>query len=194
MGCTISIHLARQYPQDVKGLLLWRPATGDPVIIRAIADKWYGQCIELAQRDGMAAVIEESYFGEHLTLSTTNRERFLSMDVQAFCAVMDRWRALFETGENLPTIGVTEDELSEISVPTLIVGWFDEAHPQVAAETLDRLLPQSELVSLSEIFSTQELTAFRQGKHGSVLFQRISLILDDFITRVEAGRPIGRAA
>jgi pimeloyl-ACP methyl ester carboxylesterase len=194
VGCTVSVRLARHYPQDVKGLLLWGPRTSDPVIMRAVADKWYGQCIELAQRGGMAAVIEGSYFGEHLTLSPANRERLLSMDVQAFCAVMGRWRMFIETGGNTPVTGVTEEELSEISVPTLIVPGFDEAHPQVAAETLHRLLSQSELVSLSEVFSAQELTALRQRKGGFLFFRRISPILDDFITRVEAGQPIGRAA
>jgi pimeloyl-ACP methyl ester carboxylesterase len=88
-GSRTSLTLAVRHPEVVKGVFIWE-VSGGPRSGELMAPGYYGQYIEAAERGGMAAVAETEFFAQRLQDNPSNRERLLSMDVQAFCAVMRR--------------------------------------------------------------------------------------------------------
>ena len=83
-----------------------------------MAPGYYGQYIEAAERGGMAAVAETEFFAQRIQDNPSNRERLLSMDVQAFCAVMRRWSAAFAAPN--PVGDLTEAQLKTITCPVVL--------------------------------------------------------------------------
>ena len=54
-GCRLALLLARQRPEDVQGLLLWR-VTGGAYAAHRLTNQYYTSHIEAAEKGGMAAV------------------------------------------------------------------------------------------------------------------------------------------
>lgn len=142
-GCRLALVLALRHPQAVRGLLLWRP-TGGERAARRLAERYYGQYIEVARHGGMAAVCETEEFGELICARPDNRERLLAMDPERFIAVMTRWRDEFLRAAGAPVIGATEAELRSIAVPACVLPGNDASHPRRTGEALARLLARGE--------------------------------------------------
>ena len=106
-----------------------------------MAPGYYGQYIEAAERGGMAAVAETEFFAQRIQDNPSNRERLLSMDVQAFCAVMRRWSAAFAAPN--PVGDLTEAQLKTITCPVVLFAGNtpDDVHHVSAAENVHRLVP-----------------------------------------------------
>jgi hypothetical protein len=61
---------------------------------------------------------------------------------------MERWRAYFNQGANLPVIGATERDLNSIRVPTCIIPGNDRTHSHVTGAVAHRAIPGSEMYDL----------------------------------------------
>ena len=147
-GARLSLLLALRYPQDVRALIMWR-ITGGEFAIKRLTEKYYDQYIRLAEQGGMAAVCGEEHFAERIRERPGNRERLMALDPKAFVATLRAWREPFAASTNLPLIGTTEADLRSITIPTCVIPGDDLTHGSVHAATAARLLPNSELHSLT---------------------------------------------
>ena len=142
-GCRLALLLALRHPAAVRGLLLWR-VTGGAYAAGRLTLNYYTQFIEMAQRGGMAAVVESEHFGEVIKANPANRGRLAGMRVEEFIAVMERWRRAFNEGAEHPVIGLSPAELRSMTMPACIVPGNDRVHPRLPAQVAHRLLPNSE--------------------------------------------------
>jgi pimeloyl-ACP methyl ester carboxylesterase len=142
-GCRVALLTAIRHPEAVRGLLLgW--VTGGGHAAQELAQTYYGQFIEAADKGGMEAVAATAFFAERIAQNPGNRHRLLSMDTKEFISTMSGWGRYFSEAGDLPVIGATEAELAGIKVPTCIVAGDDDVHPTSAAQNLHRILPNSE--------------------------------------------------
>jgi hypothetical protein len=61
---------------------------------------------------------------------------------------MTRWRDFFLDGADMPVIGVPEETVRGITLPTCIIPGGDMIHPRQVAEDLARILPNAEFHDL----------------------------------------------
>lgn len=158
-GCRLSLLFALRHPDAVSGLLLWR-VTGGPFAAKRLAEKYYGQYIDVARKGGMEAICRTEEFAERIADQPANRDRLMAMDPDRFIAVMSHWLAYFEAGADLPVIGVSENDLRSIAVPTCIVPGNDNTHPPAVAETAHRLIASSEIYTLMDEVLDMDTTPF----------------------------------
>ena len=143
-GCRLSLLLALKYPTSVRGLLLWWVTGGQHAAVH-LGQEYYGQFIELAASQGMAAVCATDFFSQRIAANPANRNILMSLEPDHFVSVMSRWREYFLQGAELPVIGLTTHQLRSIRIPTLIVPGSDAVHPRATSILLDQLLPDSQL-------------------------------------------------
>jgi pimeloyl-ACP methyl ester carboxylesterase len=146
-GCRLALLFALKYPESVRALLLWR-ITGGAFAAKRLAHQYYDQYIELVQTGGMHAVAESEHFRDRIKANPKNRERLLALDPMQFVDVMTRWRGYFVASADLPVIGVTEQELNSVKVPTCVIPGNDKTHSHVTGNLAHRMIPNSELHDL----------------------------------------------
>ena len=142
-GCRLALLAALRHPADARGLLLWR-VTGGAFAAQRLANNYYTQFIEAAERGGMEAVCRTEHFGELIANNLTNRERLLSMAVERFIAVMNEWRRSFSAGADHPVIGISPAELRSMTMPACIIPGNDRTHPREPGQVAHRLMPNAE--------------------------------------------------
>ncbi len=142
-GCRLALLAALRHPADARGLLLWR-VTGGAFAAQRLANNYYTQFIEAAERGGMDAVCRTEHFGELIANNLTNRERLLSMAVERFIAVMNEWRRSFSEGADHPVIGISPAELRSMTMPACIIPGNDRTHPREPGQVAHRLMPNAE--------------------------------------------------
>jgi len=142
-GCRLALLAALRHPADARGLLLWR-VTGGAFAAQRLANNYYTQFIEAAERGGMDAVCRTEHFGELIANNLTNRERLLSMAVERFIAVMNEWRRSFSAGADHPVIGISPAELRSMTMPACIIPGNDRTHPREPGQVAHRLMPNAE--------------------------------------------------
>lgn len=143
-GCRLSVLFALRHPEAVKGLLLWR-VTGGRFACERLANNYYTQYIEAAQKGGMKAVTELDHFKERCVANPSNLGYLIRMDPKHFIDVMSRWRKSFTESVDLPIIGATEADLKSIKVPTVVIPGNDRTHGTETGRLAAKLIPKSEL-------------------------------------------------
>ena len=146
-GGRLALLFALKYPDAVRALLLYR-ITGGAFAAKRLAYQYYDQYIELVRSGGMQAVAESEHFAERIKANPKNRERLLAMDPKQFVDVMTRWRSYFVASADLPVIGVTEQQLNSIKVPTCVIPGNDKTHSHITGNAAHRMIPGSELHDL----------------------------------------------
>ena len=192
-GSRTSLTLAVRHPEVVKGIFIWE-VSGGPSSAEMTAPGYYGQYIEAAENGGMAAVAETEFFAQRIKDNPTNGERLMSMDVEEFCTVMQRWQDKYSAPN--PISDLTEEQLKTIKCPMVIFEGNspDEVHHKSAAEAVHRLVLHSEL--RPSAWSQAEWDVIGQHDHtfpGIAATNRYSMKapfyatqLLQFISRVEA--------
>jgi pimeloyl-ACP methyl ester carboxylesterase len=142
-GCRLALLAALRHPGDVRGLLLWR-VTGGGYAAQRLAENYYTQFIEAAERGGMEAVCRTEHFGELIAGNPANRARLLATSAERFIAVMSEWRRSFNEGADHPVIGISPAELRSLAVPACIVPGNDRVHPRGPGQVAHRLMPNAE--------------------------------------------------
>ena len=149
-GCRTSLLFCLRHPGAARALLLWR-VTGGGYASERLAFNYYTQFIEAAHEGGMDAVAETEHFAEVIDANPANRDRLMSMGVDAFVAAMTRWRRYFLEGADLPVIGATDEDLAAIGVPAIVVPGCDLIHPMETGRRAQRLLPDAELFEMFHV-------------------------------------------
>ena len=190
-GYILSLLMAHRYPEDVKGLILCDIGTDDPGIQKDWADAIYLQLAEVAESKGMQAVIEHSkhlelgWLAQTIQSNPGNRERVLAQDPEQFAAILRKWGDWFLSGR-VHLSGLSDDEVSKIRAPTLILPGFDEWHPRHAAEILHGLLPNSELVEFSDHYSREKIDEVQESDSLGTQKAALSMqFFEEFLQRIE---------
>jgi pimeloyl-ACP methyl ester carboxylesterase len=143
-GARTSILFALRNPDAVRGLLLLR-VTGGPFAAGRLPENYYDQFIRAAREGGMAAVCATEQYQERIKANPRNADYLKRLPVEQFIEVMSRWRDIFVAGANYPVMGVTEEELRSINVPTIVVPGNDKTHASASGLIAHRLIPGSRL-------------------------------------------------
>ncbi len=146
-GARMSMLVSLRHPQAVRGLVLMRITGGDFAAGR-LPEMYYGQFIRAAREGGMAAVCGTEQYQERIAANPANRERLMAMDPKQYIRVMSHWLALFETGPRKPVLGMRDDQLAAIAVPTLVVPGNDNTHASGNGLAAAQRIPGSELFQL----------------------------------------------
>ena len=143
-GSRTSMTLAVRHPELVSGLFIWE-VSGGPRSAEIMSPGYYGQYIEAATNGGMEAVCDTDFFSQRIKDNPNNKTRLLSMEVESFVSVMQRWRDSFSRPN--PVGDLTESEVKSIHCPTFIFAGNvpDEVHHISAAENANRLISDSEI-------------------------------------------------
>ncbi len=179
-GCRVSLLLVIRHPQAVGGLLLWR-VTGGEYAAKSLGRSYYEQFTEVAERDGMAGVIKTPFFAERIRQNPANRERLLGMDPKEFVAIMLFWRTYFRG--DVPVVGVTEEELRAIRVPTLIISGDDDTHPKEAADWLHARMPQAEFLPPTWTKAESDYLLQDDTRYGIATAEKLPPILLPFLNQ-----------
>jgi pimeloyl-ACP methyl ester carboxylesterase len=180
-GSRHCVLLALRHPGSVHhALLLWWPSGSQPAA-EVLAERYYGEYITAAEAGGMAAVIETPYYAELCTRWPGNRDRLLKTDAAAFVDTMRRWRQFFLDGADMPVIGVDEQTLRGIELPTCIIPGHDMIHPREVGEALANVLPNAELHPLPPLQRPESEPERRQARLDHQ--RRLADIFLDFLAR-----------
>jgi pimeloyl-ACP methyl ester carboxylesterase len=146
-GARTSMRFYLRFRKDVRGLLLMR-VTGGAFAAGRLPENYYGQFIKVAKQGGMAAVCAHEQYQERIAANPETRDRLMAMDPARYIAVMSNWQDQFIAGVNLPVMGVTEEELRSIAVPTVVIPGNDQTHSSVSGRIAQQLIPGSVLHQL----------------------------------------------
>lgn len=181
-GARTSILFYLRYPRAVRGLLLLR-VTGGAFAAGRLPENYYGQFIRAAQQGGMAAVCAMDQWKERIAANSANRDYLMNLPAQQFIDVLTRWKDIFVAGAHHPVMGVTEDELRSIKVPTLVIPGNDKVHSSASGLTAHRLIPDSTLHRLPIEDQDVPLIPFPEwGAHEA----EIARVFADFMARAGA--------
>jgi pimeloyl-ACP methyl ester carboxylesterase len=143
-GARMSVIVNRRHPALVRGLALVR-VTGGAFAAGRLPGKYYGDFIEAARTGGMAAVCATPDYQDRIRANPGNRERLMAMDPQRYIVVMSHWLEIFLRGPREPMLGVPDEELRAIRVPTLVVPGNDRTHGLGAGKAVAALIPGAKL-------------------------------------------------
>jgi pimeloyl-ACP methyl ester carboxylesterase len=146
-GARLSLLSYLRHPAAVRALLLMR-ITGGAFAAGRLPNMYYGQFIDAAKRGGMAAVCATEQYQERIAANPANRERLMAMDAQHYIAVMQHWLDIFLRGPRAPVLGMTDEALRSIRVPTIVVPGNDNTHSSVNGLAAAELIPGAELYRL----------------------------------------------
>ena len=143
-GSRTSMTLAVRHPELVSGLFIWE-VSGGPRSAEIMSPGYYGQYIDAATNGGMEAVCNTEFFSQRIKDNHNNKSLLLSMEVESFISVMQRWQDSFSRPN--PVGDLTESEVKSIHCPTFIFAGNvpDEVHHVSAAENANRLISDSEI-------------------------------------------------
>src|SRR3954471_17802926 len=146
-GARTSVLTYLRHPDAVRALFLMR-VTGGEFAAGRLPEMYYGQFIKAAKEGGMAAVCATEQYQERIAANPANRERLLAMDPQRYIAVMQHWLDLFNRGPRAPVLGMTDEQLRSIRVPTIVVPGNDNTHSSANGLRAAQLIPGSVLYRL----------------------------------------------
>jgi len=146
-GARLSMLYNQRHPQNVKGLLLMRVTGGDFAAGR-LPDTYYGQFIKAAQQGGMKAVCDHEQYQERIQANPSNLPRLMAMDPKQYIRVMEHWLSIFLRGPRKPVLGMEDDVMRAIKVPTIVIPGNDKTHASANGIAAASLIPNSILYQL----------------------------------------------
>ena len=146
-GARLSMLYNQRHPQNVKGLLLMRVTGGDFAAGR-LPETYYGQFIKAAQQGGMKAVCDHEQYQERIQANPSNLPRLMAMDPKEYIRVMEHWLSIFLRGPRKPVLGLEDDVMRAIKVPTIVRPGNDKTHAAVNGIAAASLIPNSILFQL----------------------------------------------
>ena len=146
-GARLSMLFNQRHPQSVKGLLLMRITGGDFAAGR-LPEMYYQQFIRAAEQGGMQAVCDTEQYRERIQANPANQTRLMGMDPAEYIRVMKHWLSIFLKGPRKPVLGMEDDVMRAIRVPTIVVPGNDKTHASVNGHAAAALIPGSILFEL----------------------------------------------
>jgi pimeloyl-ACP methyl ester carboxylesterase len=139
-GARMSMLFYTRHPKMVKALMLMRITGGDFAAGR-LPEMYYQQFIRAAEQGGMAAVCATEQYQERIKANPRNRERLMAMDPKQYIAVMSHWLGKFLEGPRKPVLGMHEETMRAIKVPTIVIPGNDNTHASVNGIAAAKLIP-----------------------------------------------------
>ena len=146
-GARTSMLTYLRHPKVVRALILMR-VTGGEFAAGRLPPMYYGDLIRAAREGGMAAVCATEQYRERIAAYPPNGPYLMGLDPEHYIRVMSNWLRIFTSGPVAPVMGVREDQLRAIAVPTLVVPGNDKTHASASGEAAARLIPGAELFEL----------------------------------------------
>jgi pimeloyl-ACP methyl ester carboxylesterase len=146
-GARMSMLVYLRHPAIVLGLILAR-ITGGAFAAGRLPNMYYGQFIKAAREGGMTAVCATEQYQERIAANPKNRDRLMAMPPAEYIRVMEHWLSIFLRGPRAPVMGLTDEQLGSIRVPTLIVPGNDNTHASGNGLAAHKLISGSELFEL----------------------------------------------
>jgi pimeloyl-ACP methyl ester carboxylesterase len=143
-GARIAIRFALSHPDKTQGLGLWGLG-GGAAAAKFFDDYYYGKYLRACEKGGMEAVCALDHFAGLVAARPANRDELLAMDPLHFMSAMSRWRSQLLPKINQPVMGLGDDELRRIDVPTAIVPYYDWMHPYTTVAHAHKMIPGSRL-------------------------------------------------
>jgi pimeloyl-ACP methyl ester carboxylesterase len=190
-GARTSILFALRHPEAVHGLLLLR-VTGGAFAAGRLPENYYGQFIRAAREGGMEAVCAMDQWKERIAANPRNGDYLRRLPAQTFIDVLTRWLQIFEAGVHLPVMGVTEEELGSLDVPTIVIPGNDKVHSSVSGLAAHRLIPGSRLHRLP--VEDQDVPLIPFPEWAAPYEDELVRVLADFIGGVVAAEAPRRRA
>jgi 2-hydroxy-6-oxonona-2,4-dienedioate hydrolase len=209
-GHAFSLLMAHCYPQDVKGLILMDTPVdaADSVFIKSLMATVYYRPADIAEQSGMEAVLDNSRaaymrmvtgtskpedldwaatrYADTVRMNPGNRQRLLNTDPVQFAAFTRKW-ADWEVYGRFSTACLSDEEMSRITAPALVLHGLDPVHPRYTAEVVHRLLPNADWVEYTDHFSQEVLDQLRASDAQNTEKDVLLLpIIASFLRRVEA--------
>lgn len=181
-GARTSILFYLRYPKAVRGLLLLR-VTGGAFAAGRLPENYYGQFIRAAQKGGMSAICEMDQWKERIEANPANGEYLRNLPARQFITVLQRWKEVFEAGVHNAVMGITNEQLRSIDVPTIVVPGNDKVHSSTSGLAAHREIPGCELHRLPIEDVDVPLIPFQEW---SPYEPEIVRVFDDFMKRVSA--------
>ena len=123
-GARTSLMYALEFPTDLIGL------------------------INAAKSGGMKSVCDTARFAEYIKTNPDTENELLQFDVNEFIKIQENLLVKFRAGADYPVMGVTQDELGSITIPSLVIPGNDNTHNSVSGITAYEMLGNSELFQL----------------------------------------------
>ncbi len=146
-GARTAINFGLRHPDITRALLLLR-VTGGELPAQRLPEMYYGQFIEVAKKGGMAAVCETDDWRERIKENPENYEKLITMDAAEFIATLSRWKELFEKGAHYSVMGITDEQLKSLTMPTIVIPGNDNTHSSASGRKAHELIPGSKLHDL----------------------------------------------
>jgi len=146
-GARTSILFGLRHPEATRGLLLLR-VTGGEFAANRLPENYYGQFIRAAAEGGMAAVCATDAYRERIAARPDHESTLMNMDSAHFIDIMKQLRDMFAAGANLPVMGVPEEDLAGMNIPTIVIPGNDNTHSSESGRIAHRLIPGSDLHEL----------------------------------------------
>jgi len=146
-GARLSMLFNQRHAASVKGLLLMRITGGDFAAGR-LPEMYYQQFIRAAEQGGMQAVCQTEQYRERILANPANQTRLMGMDPAEYIRVMKHWLSIFLKGPRKPVLGMEDDVMRAIRVPTIVVPGNDKTHASVNGHAAAALIPGSILYEL----------------------------------------------
>ena len=141
----VAVHYALLYPRSVRGLGLWG-ISGGKVAVRFLADYYYNQYIRACRIGGMKAVCGLDHFSNRNSTPQITRDILLAMEPDVFVATLERLKAHDFVKTEQKVLGIDDEELHAISVPTVIMPVYDSIHPLTSSLHAREIIAVSKLV------------------------------------------------
>lgn len=191
-GARVSLLAAARHPHVASHLALWW-ISGGPFGLLTLANVYCAESLRAAWQGGMEAVVALPEWQEVLERRPANRRRFLAFDSKAFIDVMERWMLVYCACDGATVPGLTDDQLADLPVPTLVFrsGASDPYHTRATSERVHDLLPDARLVDppWADDEWMQRSAAARDGT--GHLFERWPLLAPQLLAFVDGVGPGG---
>ncbi len=178
-GARTAMLVGIRHPEAVRGLLLLR-VTGGAFAAGRLPENYYGQFIRMAEEGGMAAVCATEQYQERITANPASEGVLMDLGADEFIRVMSGWRDLFVAGADLPVMGVTQQELDGLKVPTIVIPGNDNTHSSESGRIAHRMIAGSEIHQLPIEDQDLPLVPFDEWKP---LEEEITDVVTDFMRR-----------
>jgi pimeloyl-ACP methyl ester carboxylesterase len=119
--------------------------TGGPFAAGRLPENYYGQFIRAAKEGGMAAVCATEQWQERIAANPATRDYLMNLPVQKFIDMLTHWQGIFAAGGHYSVMGVSDEQLRSIKVPTLVIPGNDQTHSSASGLAAHRLIPGSKL-------------------------------------------------
>lgn len=163
-GARTALNFCIRHPEATRALLLLR-VTGGEHAAKRLTESYYAQFIRIAQEGGMEAICATEQYQERFKENPANLDKLMAMDIDEYIDVISTWMSLFEAVAHFPVMGLSEEQLRAINVPTMIIPGNDLTHSSSSAHAAHQLIKGSELHQLPLSDQNVPLIPFAEWAH-----------------------------